>query len=47
MKTMKNSRFYKDLLIDAIYANLQEIIRKANELIRSIDDHAESGDGKE
>lgn len=35
------------LEIDAIYANLQEIIRKAKELIRSIDDRAESGDGTE
>lgn len=33
--------------IDAIYKNLQEIIRKANELIRSIDDHVECGDGTE
>jgi hypothetical protein len=35
------------LEIDAIYANLQEIIRKANELIRRIDDLAGSGDGEE
>lgn len=35
------------LEIDAIYANLQEIIRKAKELIRSIDDRVESGDGTE
>jgi hypothetical protein len=35
------------LKIDGIYANLQEIIRKANELIRRIDDRAERGDGEE
>lgn len=35
------------LEIDAICANLQEIIRKANELIRRIDNRAERGDGKE